>query len=182
MTFALTHLYDQVVARFDLEETLVPNLFGWKQPPQKMTTGNRITWYPGDPNGALGSLLPPKQPGRNPRPLATLDELFTVEIHGEDLSAPTNERKQYEAARLLYDAWWRAVYLAARGTVPVVNSQWIRPEQREFKNGAAIRVVCAIEAMIPDEAQQIAPADARAVIDMEDLDHTETLTVPLEDP
>lgn len=180
MTFALTHLYDAVVARFEQEGTNVPNLFGWRKPPQREITGPRITWYPGDPNGALGTIGPAKQPGRNPRSLGTVNELFTVEIHGEDPSAPNDERKQYEATRLLYDAWYRAVYLAARGTFTITTPQWIT-DKKEFRNGAAIRVVGTIEAMIPDVTQKIAPVDVRAVVDAEQLDVTETITVP-EDP
>jgi hypothetical protein len=175
--FAVTYLFDNVVARFQDEGTQVPNLFGSREPAKKLVTGNRITWVPGDPNGALGAMLPAKQPGRNPRPLMTIEELVTVEIQASDPSSPENERKQYEATRLLYDAWLRAVYLAARGTFRVVTSSWLN-DKKERRHGAAIRVVLAIDAMVPDLAQEIAPVDTGANIDVHEFDVTDNLTVP----
>lgn len=179
-TFALTGLYDAVVARFLAEGTEVPNLFGWREPSKRPAsggagtapTGTRITWVPGDPDGDLGELGPAKQPGRNPRPLATLAELFTVEVQAHDPSAPENERLQYEAARLLFDAWYRAVYLAAHGTFELVSTQWLN-EKNQRRHGACIRAVCAINAMVPDVAQRIAPVDVTAAF---------TAKIPAQEP
>lgn len=173
---ALTYLFDNVVARFQEEGTHVPNLFGWQKPAQKLVTGNRITWVPGDPNGALGAMLPAKYPGRNPRPLMTIEELVTVEIQASDPSKPEDERAQYVATRLLYDAWLRAVYLAARGTFRIVTSSWLI-EKKERRHGAAIRCVCAIDAMVPDLPQEIAPVDTGANIDVHEFDVTQNLVI-----
>ena len=75
--------------------------------------GAGVTWNIGNV-GALGA---PKYTGQVPnRQLATLEELCTVEITAVDLSDHTDERKQYQAARELFDAWYRAVYLAAVGS------------------------------------------------------------------
>lgn len=174
--FALTHLFDAVTARFQDEGTHVPNLFGWREPAKKTVTGNRITWVPGDPNGVLGAMTAAKQPGRNPRPLMTIEELVTVEIQASDPGNPEDERAQYVATRLLYDAWLRAVYLAARGTFRIVASSWLT-EKKERRYGACIRVVLAIDAMVPDLAHEIAAADTGANIDVHELDVTQNLTV-----
>lgn len=129
--------------------------FGWREPGRQREAAT-IVWVPGDDKGGnLGELDAPKYPGRlDPgRPLGTLVELFTVYVSAFDETDPENERAQYHAARLLYDAWWRAVYLSAHGTVRVVSQGWVvgSPAPRaERRHGAAIRVVGAIQAMIPD--------------------------------
>lgn len=170
---ALPKLLDDVTARFAAEGTLVPMKFGWRESAKHKTTVSRIVWKPGDPSGKAGALGPARQPGRNPRPLATLAELFTVRIEAVDVTDPELERAQYQAARELFDAWWRAVYLAARGTVEVVSISWDE-SKNERRYGAALVVVCSIDAMIPDEPAAIAPADTRAVIEVEELDHEES--------
>src|SRR5690606_5258632 len=130
---ALPDLYDKVKAFFEEEE---PDLgvavaFGWKAPQrqdaQGSGRGNRIVFVPGDATGALGMLAAPKYPGRNPRPLATLNELFTVYIWGWDASKEADELAQYTAARLLYDAWYRAMYHVAHGVFQVVSQAWVNP-------------------------------------------------------
>lgn len=169
---ALELLFDSVVARFAAEVAPgvapVPNLFGWRDPAQKLTTGARILWIPGNPNGDLGSLLPATQPGRNPRSIATLAELFTVEILAHDAAALENERAQYHATRLLFDAWLRAVYLAMPGRVALVTNEWIT-DRKERRFGAAIRAVCTVSAMVPDAPYEQLEADDNpmAVVDTE---------------
>lgn len=179
-TLALPHLFDAVVSRFTVEGTNVPNLFGWRTSGQQLTTGPRIVWIPGDPNGSLGQVSPPRNPGRNPRPIATLDELFTVEIVSSDSTHPESERHQYQAVRELFDAWFRAVYLAAHGTVRILSTAWIGPA-KERRHGAGIRAVCAIQAMIPDEPfAVVAPAEASVSVDLTELDVTEKVDVSSE--
>jgi hypothetical protein len=175
---ALLMLYDAVVARFALDGTATPNVFGWRSSAQQMTTGKRIVWIPGDPNGNAGSVISARNPGRNVRPLATLEELFTVEISAMDIATPENERAQYEATRLVFDAWYRAVYLAARGTFRVISDEWVT-DKKERRYGATMRIVCAIEAMIPDAVQTEAPVDTHAEVDVLELDETDTFTTPL---
>lgn len=144
--------------------TPVPNRFGWREP-AKRGASPRITWVPGDDaSGTLGEVGPARSPGRTPaRPLATLHELVTVYIEGLDPSALENELAQYTATRLLFDAWMRAVYLAAHGTFRVVSDTWVT-ETKERRHGAAIRVVLSIAAMIPDAPYTSAPVDVTASV------------------
>lgn len=172
---ALERLYNEVTARFKLEGTDAVNLFGWKTPAQKLVTGNRITWVPGDPSGQIGDLAAPKQPGRVPRSLGTLNELFTCEITAVDRTALENELAQYKAARLLFDAWYRAVYLAARGTFVVKRNEWLI-DKKERRFGATIRVVTIIEGMIPDDAVTLVAPPFTGEIDVTELDVTEVVT------
>jgi len=180
--FALLQLFDAVVARFTLDNTVCVNLFGWRTPQQKSVTGNRICWVPGD-DGELGGVTwANSRPGQNPRSLGTLGELFTVWIRAADATDPAmleNERVQYEAARTLFDAWYRAVYLHAHGTFTVESSEWMI-EQNERRYGAGIRVVCSIQAKIPDEAlvdanelTDLAADIATTVLDRTETDHME---------
>jgi hypothetical protein len=173
---AITTLYNAVVARFTLDSTVCEQSFGWKESAKLSPTNARITWTPGDANGALGSISGAKQPGRNPRSLATLEELVTCDIQAYDPLLPTSEPAQYEATRLLFDAWYRAVYLAARGTFKIISTNWIRPKSG-LTHGAAIRVVLTVEAKIPDIASSTAPADSHNTTTIELLDHEETLTI-----
>lgn len=176
-TWALTRLYDAVVARFALEGLDVPNLFGWREPARKTETGDRIVWYPGDPRGDLGELASARYPGRNPRPLATLHELFTVEITASNAATPETERAQYLAVRELFDAWVRAIHLAASGTFRIVSNEWVI-DKKERRHGACIRVVASVEAMIPDTELTSAPVDTSASIDVDELDESENFEAP----
>lgn len=161
-TLAIERLYAAVTARFTSEGTGAANVFGWRMPAQHVE-GNRIAWVPGDTSGRVGETTAPRQPGRNPRPLATLRELFTVVINAVDTADLENEALQYRAARLLRDAWFRAVYLAAHGTFAIVSEDWIT-DKLERRYGAALRVVIALDAMVPDEPAELAPVDTAALI------------------
>lgn len=172
---ALEHLFDAVVARFTAEGTVAVNAFGWRVPAQH-PVGARIAWVPGDPAGNVGVVLPARNPGRNPRPIATLSELFTVEISAQDPTAPEDERAQYRVVRLLRDAWHRAVHLAVHGTFAIRSETWLI-DKKERRHGATLRIICSIEAMVPDEAQETAPVDTSAELDVEELDVTEHQSV-----
>lgn len=182
IVFALPKLFDDVVARFALDAaalvppvTPTPNVFGWRKPAEQMRTSHRITWVPGDDeSGELGAIEGARFPGRNPRPLATLTEVFTVYVEAFDVTAPEDERAQYQAARELFDAWYRAVHLAAYGTFKILRSSW-HGERTVRRRGAAIRLLCTIDAMVPDAASEIAPVDVRAEIEVAELNHTETM-------
>lgn len=160
-SLALEKLYADVVTRFTAEGPAAANVFGWRASKQQIAAGARIAWQPGNPAGDMGKLGPARNPGRNPRPIATLRELFTVDISAVDPSAPEDEAKQYKATRLLYDAWLRAVHLAAYGTYTVESEQWI-VDKVNRRHGTAVRVVCSIEAMVPDAVQASAPTDTGA--------------------
>lgn len=171
-TLALDHLYDAVVARFIADAgaatppTTAPTQpFGWRAPAQRPETLPRICWVPGDDqSGELGELGAARQPGRNPRPLATLGELVTVYVEAVDTTDPENERAQYRAARHLFDAWWRAVYLAARGTVRVRSTRWQQHDRAVRRYGATIRVLLELQAMVADAPYAEAPVDTDATV------------------
>lgn len=178
---ALPLLYDAVRTRMDAdtlaldpEATPVPQPFGWREP-AKRTGTMRIVWIPGDDeSGDLGEFGAARNPGRNPRSLATLRELFTVYIEAVDPSAPESELAQYTATRLLFDAWLRAVHLAAHGTFTIESTGWVI-EKATRRYGATLRVLGSIEAMVPDAPLAVAPVDTRALIDVEELDVTEQM-------
>lgn len=147
--------------------------FGWREPFVVVDgTASRIVWVPGD-DGKLGDIEPARSPGRDPRPLATIGELFTVHLFAVDASDPENEAKQYTAARLLLDAWLRAVSLAPfHGTVALRSASWVKPgATRSF--GATIRVVASIESMVPDAPLTYAPTPMEAEQTAEELDQTD---------
>jgi hypothetical protein len=107
-----------------------------------------------DATGSFGPVIAPRSVGGNPRSLADLEELFTVYLFASDPTRPEVELAQYKAARLLFDAWWRAVYLAAHGNVRMVASKWsVKSIERRY--GAGMRVVCAIRSPIPDQTYEI---------------------------
>lgn len=179
-TLALEYLYQQVTTLFTNEGTTVfgaavDQPFGWREE-NKMLTGPRIVWTPGDPSGNAGKMMSARNPGRLPaRPLATLLELFTCTISAEDPSSPEDESLQYKCTRLLFDAWLRGVYLAARGTYTIESVGWV-DRQKERRFGAALRVVGTVQAMIPDSQLPSAPVDTSAVIAVHEFQVTETQT------
>lgn len=172
---ALAKLYADVVARFALESPEVAMPFGWRAP-AKQFVGSRIAWVPGDPAGDVGRDAPARNPGRNPRSLATLVERFHCVISASDLTAPESELAQYVAARHLRDAWQRALYLAAHGTYAIESQRWNIDRQNERRFGATILAVCTIQSMVADEQLAAAPADVRIVADLSELDLTEPIT------
>lgn len=150
IVLALPKLFDDVVAAFAADGMVTPQVFGWRDPGQRVIDGDRIIWTPGDDeDGAFGEIGAAKQPGRNPRPLGTVFELFTVRIVAADTDNPENERAQYQAVRELYDAWYRACWNAARTTFSVQDQRWLI-EKKDRRYGAGLRVLCTVEAMIPD--------------------------------
>ena len=178
IVFALPHLFDAVVARFTAEGPVgVAQSFGWLAPAEQMRSARRIVWTPGDEAGNLGAVTAPKYTGGNPRQLATVLELCTVEISAYDDTAPANERKQYQIARELYDTWLRAVDLAAHGTYLITSSKWVGGD-RTSRAGAAIRVVFTVQAPVVNTPIATAPVDTGAAIGVHELDVTETLDVP----
>lgn len=143
---------ERVVHRFATEGPVCTQLFGWHAA-HEPAEGDRITWAPGDPRGKLGATLPPKRPGRNPRPLATLGELFTVTISAADTNALDDEAAQYKAAWLLRMYWFRAVYHASHMKpgfeFQIVDEQWLN-DRRERRFGATLQITLLLEAAILD--------------------------------
>jgi hypothetical protein len=180
--FALEHLFDSVVERFAEEGTLIENTFGWKEPPRQSTSLNRIVWVPGDASASLGDLGAPRYPGSLPaRPLAMLLESFTCVIVGADPQEKEVDRAQYRQARLNYDAWLRAVYLAAVGTFAIKSQAW-DIKRMEGRFGACIKVVGTIQAVIPDEpftfADVTTTGEATAVLGTTEDDPVEIVPDP----
>lgn len=185
-TLALEKLFDDVVARFAAEgpfvtgDTPVPQLFGWRYVAQHHV-GPRIVWVPGSPYAVIGRYGAPRNPGGDPRSLGTLPEQFHVVISSNDDDAPEDERANYHVVRLLHDYWFRAVYLAAHGTVSFELSEWL-DDKLERRFGAALRVIASVQAKLPDLAPEgpdydLAPAGTLAEVGVTELDVTETLTV-----
>ena len=174
--FSLPHLFDAVVARFALDGTNVPQFFGWLEPSRQMPGLTRIVWIPGDPSGAMGEVTAPKYTGMNPRQRATLHELCTVEITAFDAGAQAVERSQYQVAREIFDAWLRAVDVAAVGTYSIVKTEWVGGD-RVLRAGATIRVVFSVQSPVFDLPIPVAPADTGALIDVHELEHTEQVEV-----
>jgi hypothetical protein len=181
---ALEDLFDTVVARFGLEATFggvageasavtaanAANKFGWHEPNRLLGPSNHIAWQPGDEGGNAGELKPPKYPGRlDPgRPLGTLTDTFTCYISGFDPNNARSERAQWKATRLLFDAWYRAVYIAAHGTFTIRTVRW-QTSKNEFRFGACLVVTGSVEGMIPDTTPTLAPANVHAAITVTEL-------------
>lgn len=172
VVLALPLLFDQVEARFADEGADVPMTFGWREPGKQKTSPLRIVWVPGDPQGNAGELVAARNPGRLPRPIGTLAELFHARIEAVDPLSAEDERVQYQACRELFDAWWRAVYLAARGTVALKSLTW-DTSKKERRHGNALVAVCTLEAMVPDAPAVEVIASGR--IESSLLDVTETI-------
>ena len=179
--FSLTSAFDAVVTRFHDEDTGAENHFGWREPQKHKLARARIVWVPGDPGGAVGELVAPSKSGdkETARALANLRELFTVYVSDQDPQFPEDERKQYEATRALYDAWYRALYKAAHGTFQVASLIW-NTSKNERRHGAELVCVCWIEAVIPDAPYTLAdpPIDGEIITSLEDVDEVTTTATP----
>jgi len=180
-TLALVKLYQDVTARFAVETPGVAQPFGWREPPRQFT-GPRIAWVPGDPAGNIGADEAARNVGRNPRPISTLRELFHCVISTSDQTAPEVELAQYVAVRALRDAWWRAVYLAAHGTVRVISQAWNIDRQNERRFGATLIAICTIESMVADAPLEGVPEDTAINARLSLLDVTETIHVTKDSP
>jgi len=184
-TFALPELVKRVRDRFvadalaaDPPTTPIPVTFGWREPAHQRETSHRIVFVPGDDSGwTLGTLGAPESPGVGlARPLARLDEVFTVYLEAEDVSAPEDEAKQYEAARQLYDAWYRAVYLA-RIPHSILSQRWVVDQTVRYA-GAALRITGTVSAVVPDQPSAIAPSDTSAALTVHLLDVDQDIEIP----
>jgi hypothetical protein len=175
---ALPKLYADVVAQFAVTAPSVSQPFGWRTPPRQWQ-GACIAWVPGDTAGILGSDSPARNPGRVPRSIATLQELFHCVISTSDPTDPENELAQYIAVRLLRDAWQVAVYRSAHGTFRIVQQQWNIDRQNERRFGATIIATCALESAVWSDALEVGVPvyDASIIAPLSLLDHTDTITV-----
>lgn len=174
--FAAEALFDAVQTRFDDEGTEVAMLFGWRKPPKHKVAQSRIVWVPGDQDN-IGLIGAPRGPGGgDARPLGQLAELFTIQVAGFDPTSPQDERAQYNATRCLFDAWYRAMYLAAHGNARVVSLRW-KSDRREVAHGFEIHAVLEIDSPIPDAPYAFAPVDVGAEIADQLAEASELITV-----
>lgn len=175
---ALERLYNLVsVSLTSSDFGPVAHPFGWREPTKRAhRNGARIIWVPGDDeNGDVGEFKAPKYPGRLPRPIATVDELFTVYVEADDPTAPESEIAQYKATRLLSDAWWSAAYAVAHGTIKIVRASWVI-DKRERRHGATMRLLCTVEAMVSDaRSSGVEVTRAKGVAVVRELSATEAV-------
>lgn len=178
IVLALPKLFTDVSALVTATTPGVVCAFGWREPYKHVAGASaaRLVFVPGDANGSLGEDLPARNIGRNPRPIATLGELFHVFVTAYDASAPENELAQYKAARILFDEWRRAMHVAAHGTFEIQSARW-NTDKTERRYGAEIVVTCAIQSMIPD-AEDGSLSDASALVDAESQEITVTFRAP----
>ncbi len=167
----LPALYQATVDFFAEEEFVCDQYFGWRGPTLKALTNRRISWVPGDPvgNGNAGKLTPAVQ-SEGDRALATFEELFTVYVYAADASALTDEKAQYTAAMLLYQAWFRAVFNASgtvktRGRFGVVSHTW-ETAKKERPHGACLRVLCSVQNKITDTPYTYGNAETPATAEL----------------
>lgn len=159
---ALPLLYEAVTAAFGLAAPTVTVTFGWRAPAE-VESGPRLVFVPGDEDDA-GAVVPPRDPGREPaRPLAQLDELFTVFVSNVDETNPNDELKQYSGTRLLFDDLIATVYRYGAGTYRVESVSWHKPKGT-LRIGAVLRVVFSLQAVIPDAPLNYAAVDVRGRI------------------
>lgn len=178
-TLALDYLYTTVTAAYTAASDTTPHYFGWEEPPKQLRQRSRIIWVPGAPSGDVGQIVAPRYPGSFPaRPLANLDEIFHVYIHGVATTVDKSlEISHYRTARFMFDTWYGRVYRAVHGTFAITSLQW-HPgtEPSEFRRGACILVVGTIQAVIPD-IQDSDAAPLNAELDVTELNVTEQLAV-----
>lgn len=176
---AIEHLLRGVAEQFEADGAEVPQLFGWRKPPTRLEPGQRVIWVPGDDeSGDLGELAPARHPGRNPRPLATLRELFTVYLCAYDPTQPESEAAQYRAARLLWSSWYRAIHRTAYGTFRIQRARWFGDNHLR-RNGATIRVLLTLEAAITENLQDVLEAHTGgAEITVEFRETAEQISIP----
>lgn len=193
-TLAITNLFDTVVQSFEDDGAQITCQFGWRERGRKMNvTPPRIVWVPGDDkSGEIGTVAAPRSPGyvdaMGDRSLATLHENVTVYCCARNNATPEDERDQYVACRLLFDALVRALHHAVHGVYSIGKPAWVRgPNNSERPYGAAIRVVLTLQAVIPDtpfsgESNEISTDDdeTKAELTTRLLDRQEVDTVTQE--
>lgn len=169
VVLALPKLFDDLVARIAAEvvppAVATPCVWGKRQVAKQDPGPPRIVIVPGDDDdGDLGELGPPKQPGRVPRAIANLDELFSVYLEAADRTSDAvldTERAQYQVCRELFDSFYRHAHASAPGRFRLLEARWaVEKVQRPY--GATVRLLCSIEAPVFDAIPGTAPKDAKA--------------------
>lgn len=156
LTFAGEAVFQDVKQLFADEGATASVIFGRREPTKQINQGtgraNRVVFVPGVA-GKLGSYSAARNPNRNPRPLATLLENFTVYCWGYDGANPRDELLQYKAVHLVHDQVIRAIYLSSRsghGTVEWTDPQVVNDEKVELRFGMEWQFTLTVQSMIPD--------------------------------
>lgn len=190
---ALEHVFAKVSESFALDGINAVNDLGWRAKARHAQSAlPRVIWVPGDDEGGtLGEIAAPRFPGQNPRPIALLKELATVYLVGNDPSAPEDERKQYHVTRMLFEAWFIAVYRAMHQNFRIRGQRWVT-DKLERRFGTALRVVIELDAPVveamPDEplvggafAGLSDAVDAVAAAEANDETFTHVLTTEIDE-
>jgi hypothetical protein len=169
-TLALEKLFNDVTAAMP---DVVHNYFGWREVARQQVDQHRIVWVP--QGGATDAAI---DPGRVPRPLATLYEECTCYISAFDPTDIENELAQYKATRLLLDSWYSHCYRAVRGTFQVTGLTW-NTSHMERRHGCCLEVTFTVQSMLPDLVDQLELFDFPVTFDADvvELDVTESGTV-----
>lgn len=152
-------------------------VFGTREPAKRGDV-YRIVFVPGDDAGFAGDYSPARNPGRNPRPLGTLRERFTVYVEAFDATAAESELAQWKACRLLWDALVRAIHLEAHGTFFVLSTSHM-VDRSTRRHAWSMRSVVEIESMVPDAPAFVptVPLDAELTEGLEtDSDEPEVIS------
>jgi hypothetical protein len=164
---------------FDAIASALPDVrceFGWKAAPSQLEGAERrIVCMPGGPTGDAGIIDTARFPGRDLRPLATLQERATWYLFAQDLS-DDSDRAQYQATRELFDLWYREAYLIAHGTWALDSIRWVN-ERVTRRRGAELEIVMSLQALLPDTPVERAPTNAGGHISVILGSRTELVTI-----
>jgi hypothetical protein len=138
--------------------------FGWREPSKQQTAPVRVVWTPGDETGSLGQEMAaqkvsiPVAAGQTARNLVDLDEAFHVQIQSVDSACAEDEEAQYNAVRMLWDAWRACAYRATHGQsrigfLTLVSARWKIEGVNEKRRGACLIVTGRIRSPNPDDAR-----------------------------
>jgi hypothetical protein len=172
--FAHESLFDAIKAHFDTllataptvevptppVQNVVPVVWGRNEPPKQTNIGTRgrICFVPNAPDGSIGAVDAPEQPGRDPKPLYSQERKFTIYIFGRDPAQPNVPRAQDHTVELIFHEVCRAIYLSThlwgeqQVTSPVVLAEpaVLRPEaQHPF--GVEYRFPGTVQSAIVDQ-------------------------------
>lgn len=135
-------------------------LWGRREPQHQVNLGvlGRIVLVPNAPDGSLGALEAPEQPGREPRPLYSQERKFHFLVFGHDITKPTSQRAQDHVVEKLLHNLARNVYLVshfwgeAQLTSPVVLGEpvIVRPDQ-QIPFGVEYRVPGTVQSAVVDQ-------------------------------
>lgn len=164
---------------FDAIASALPDVrcdFGWKAAPTQIEAATqRVVCVPGGPTGDAGIIDTARFPGRDLRPLATLQERATWYLFAQDIS-DDSDRAQYQATRELFDAWYLQAYLVAHGTWTLDSIRWVN-ERVTRRRGAELEVVMSLQAMLPDVPVERMPTTAGGSISVILGNRTELVTI-----